>query len=321
MKHFDIMKYKLSSFIIFATTIILAIACEKVEYETQDEVSLSASMGEEPGWYAQTKGSPITAISSIGDFGVTISEGNSGVFSSMSWIKATMGSGEWTLAKQFRWPTKKTLNFYALHPYTMSSSSTIRGNLTDPVATKKVTFTYDARKVESGSLPDLLFGFYSGTGTDIDSGTRSGKRKAELKFYHPLSGIQFIAGSDLNGVTVKSIGIFNVKTVSTCTVTCSGSTPSFSWSTPTTLCDYYFSPNAAYSSGAIIGGASKTMMLIPQALPTNSLLVLQTANGGYVASLSGVTLTTEKLYKITLAHNGVTFTSTGEPECFIPWEQ
>jgi len=306
--------------IIIISFLSLLISCSKQNPQGMQQMAFSVEMGIEPGWGASTKACPIgnneDFLKTYTSFGVKVSSG-SGVYRDYSKVNYT--SGAWTMASPFSWVNNMNLSFYALAPYDFSGNTIItRGDLTGPTGSSKtVSFTYDIKKVDPSGLPDLLFGWYEGTGV-----LSSGKVSAPLKFYHPLAAIRFKTGTGFVGETVKYVQLSQFGTNATCAVNCSGSAPSFTWGATSKTATYYLNLNQTIASAEeIIGTWDETFIVIPQTLGKKALIVLETSSKRYAVNVTGITLTAGNTSYMTVNDTGIAVSSAGGPTEFISWTE
>lgn len=234
---------------------------------------------------SKTKGTPIdTEEQFYNDFGVLVAQGASEKY---SWTKVNNNGSRWVPAARREW-TGDELDFYALAPYTCSNAT--RGDVT-LTADKKATFTYEvASEVPATSQDDVMFGWYSGTGTE--------EGLAPLTFYHTLSAIRIVT-NDTWRMVINSVRFVNVYSQGTCNINCTGSSPIVSWSSAGSPVTYSQTISKEVSKDEDVTSDQQTFMVVPQTLASGAKLVVNITEGGvtkdYEVTLSG-SWTPGKLY-------------------------
>lgn len=310
------------------------------DYRLDDDNSGSIRFTAEAVSFAQpgvrTKATPVNTVSAFTDtytsFKVNAYKGTTAKFTGGT---STYSNGEWNLtATDVKWWPDETLDFYALaFPETTPPMITLVDEMVVNPSTKTAIFDYTFSMgldpATGEDTPDIMFGYYSGTGT-----ASGGKRIAPLTFYHPFAAVKFKAGADLVGATVNSITIRKVANGGTCTIAASNletaGNSAISWTHDSGHRDYSNSYTAAAITAADqqIGTDDQTFILIPQTLgATAKLEVSLTITDEGVstdvtleASLENVVLEAGKILTFTINYADISI-SVIEPEgMIIPWE-
>jgi len=249
----------------------------------------------------------------------------------LSNAKATYSEREgiWNVSQEAMWLSGETLSFYAYAPADAAVSDFNLGQSTG------LTFGYEV-PAQASSQPDVMVGFYSGTGTSAANGTRV----APLKFAHPLAAVQFKAGG-IDGAQIKSIKITNVAPKGTCTLLLAKPahddddddvTLGFFWEIDKTaaLKDYvidFSKVSITAEQGKVIGGVNDVFMFIPQTFGADSKLVVDLSLAGEDLTLSGslkdIAIKSGKISRIIINRN--TFALEGFSELsagsIVAWDE
>ena len=239
-------------------------------------------------------------------------------------------NGKWNLTPSAKWYSGETLDFYAITPDRGVSNQSVNASA------KQMTFDYSVPGSKGWDQPDVLVGYYSGTGVaDTDN---SSVRVAPLTFYHPLAAVRFIAG-DIAGQAIREAGIFNLYRAGTCTADMSGTAPAFSWTfsssaTPDFFSAFVYEGDPVAVEGEYLGGESQALMVIPQTLGEGAYFEVGMVNPDadddpstpdammyYRSSLKDVQLQAGKILNITVDMKGVTISVDERPlGMVLPWE-
>ena len=283
---------------------------------TAEAVSFS-----QPG--VRTKATPVNTVSAFSDtytsFSVSAYKGTTARVSNGT---VSYSSSAWSLNQTAKWYSNETLDFYALAA--PATAPTLSVTPSSNTASFSYAATNPSSTISGANTPDIMFGYYSGTGT-----LSGNKRVAPLTFYHPFAAIKFKAGADLVGATVNSITIKNVAYSGTCTIAASnlataGNT-AFSWQTNTGLADYGDTYSASITAeNQQIGTDSQTFMIIPQTMGETSKLEVNltvVANGvnktvTLEASLNNLAFTAGTIHTFTVNFSDIPLDFT-EPNAAI----
>ena len=175
------------------------------------------------------------------------------------------------------WPeAPATLSFYAYAP----DNSMVTVTSGDDAAGVK-TVHYKATSTVTDQ-PDLI----------VSSAAESRQSNAKpaavnLPFYHALTAVTFSVDAAMMPGTLTKVELVNVNTEGDCTMTASA-TPSFSWSNQTTPSTFSFDFNQPVGSSAVtLTSGEKTLMMVPQTLPTDAKVNFTfTLNNGVSQTLS-----------------------------------
>ena len=242
-------------------------------------------------------------------------------------------NGDWNLDQNAKWYSGEVLDFYAIAPVNNRGITDVN---VDP-ATKKMTFTYKVQTNKGVSQPDVMVGYYSGTGVES---TTPGKRIAPLTFYHPLAAVRFKAG-DLADSPVRSVAIEGLCDKGTATIDMAnmGSAGAVVWtldpSTPSTaVSGFPFDPAITPAEGEYLGGSESAMMVIPQVLSEGAVLRFEVDNPdadddpatddetiSYIVSLKDVELKAGTILDITINYKGILLERFDEQplSMVLPW--
>ena len=303
------------------------------DYRLDDDNSGSIRFTAEAVSFAQpgvrTKATPVNTVSAFTDtytsFKVNAYKGTTAKFTGGT---STYSNGEWNLtATDVKWWPDETLDFYALaFPETTPPMITLADEMVVIPSTKTAIFdyTFSSDSPIGENTPDIMFGYYSGTGT-----VSGNKRVAPLKFYHPFAAVKFKAGADLVGATVNSITITNVANGGTCTIAASNlataGNSAISWTHDSGHIDYSNTYTAAITAAdQQIGTDDQTFILIPQILGATAKLEVNLtveANGvnktvTLEASLNNLTFTAGTIHTFTINYDNIPLDFT-EPNAAI----
>ena len=175
------------------------------------------------------------------------------------------------------WPeAPATLSFYAYAP----DNSMVTVESGDDAAGVK-TVHYKATTPVTDQ-PDLI----------VSSAAESRPSNAKpttvnLPFYHALTAVTFSVDAAMMPGTLTKVELVNVNTEGDCTMTASA-TPSFSWSNQKTPSTFSFDFNQPVGSSAVtLTSGEKTLMMVPQTLPTDAKVNFTfTLNNGVSQTLS-----------------------------------
>lgn len=243
-----------------------------LDADNGEEYTLEAWISDTPSNVPETKGTPVTTgnIQDVyGSFKTTAFCGGQ-PYSGLQDATVTYSNSEWAFDNVYYWPSDgSSLTFCSVAPIGTWNNQV--SNLSWNNGTE-ATFTYTLPSPNGSSdafnQDDLLIAM------DTQSAGTSGE--AEINFHHALTFVDFIVGS-LKDVTINSISLKNFYGTGTCTYT-PGSTPSFSWSSPsnknTYVQDFGQKIESSTDDGYSIGDWSKTFMMIPQQLPSDAEIVI-----------------------------------------------
>ena len=159
------------------------------------------------------------------------------------------------------WPeAPATLSFYAYAP----DNSMVTVESGDDAAGVK-TVHYKATTPVTDQ-PDLI------VSSAAESRPSNAKPTAvNLPFYHALTAVTFSVDAAMMPGTLTKVELVNVNTEGDCTMTASA-TPSFSWSNQKTKSSFSFGfDNQPVGSSAVtLTSGEKTLMMVPQTLPTDA---------------------------------------------------
>lgn len=164
-------------------------------------------------------------------------------------------AGKWALQTPYDWVPGQTLDIYALAPRTVTA--TITPNQ------RKASFPYSL-PADPADQKDVMLSHYSGTGNSAT---------ADLTFMHALSAVRFVKGTVecYENITVNTITLSGLYSSGTCTADCSGSVPSFSWSSLSDVSSFSVSSGVTIlPSTTSLMSDSNTLMAIPQTAPAGS---------------------------------------------------
>ena len=251
----------------------------------------------QPG--ARTKAAPVNTVAAFTDtytsFNVSAYKGTTARVSNGT---VSYSSSAWSLNQTAKWYPNETLDFYAL------AAPATAPTLSVTPSSKTASFSYAAANptstISGANTPDIMFGYYSGTGTLSGS-----KKVAPLTFYHPFAAIKFKAGADLVGATVNTITIKNVAYSGTCSIVASNlataGNSAISWTTNTGLADYGDTYTATITAAnQQIGTDSQTFMIIPQTMGETAKLEVN-----LTVEVDGV----DKTVTLEASLNNLTFTA------------
>lgn len=243
-----------------------------LDADNGEEYTLEAWVSDTPSNVPETKGTPVTTgnIQDVyGSFKTTAFCGGQ-PYSGLQEATVTYSNSEWAFDNVYYWPSDgSSLTFCSVAPIGTWNNQV--SNLSWNNGTE-ATFTYTLPSPNGSSdafnQDDLLIAM------DTQSAGTSGE--AEINFHHALTFVDFIVGS-LKDVTINSISLKNFYGTGTCTYT-PGSTPSFSWSSPSNKNTYVQAfgqkIESSTNDGYSIGDWSKTFMMIPQQLPSDAEIVI-----------------------------------------------
>lgn len=243
-----------------------------LDADNGEEYTLEAWISDTPSNVPETKGTPVTTgnIQDVYDSLKTTAFCGGQPYSGLQDATVTYSNSEWAFDNVYYWPSDgSSLTFCSVAPVGTWNNQV--SNLSWNNGTK-ATFTYTLPSPKGSSdavnQDDLLIAM------DTQSAGTSGE--AEINFHHALTFVDFIVGS-LKDVTINSISLKNFYGTGTCTYT-PGSTPSFSWSSPsnknTYVQDFGQKIESSTDDGYSIGDWSKTFMMIPQQLPSDAEIVI-----------------------------------------------
>ena len=208
------------------------------------------------------------------------------------------------------WPeAPATLSFYAYAP----DNSMVTVESGDDAAGVK-TVHYKATTPVTDQ-PDLI------VSSAAESRPSNAKPTAvNLPFYHALTAVTFSVDAAMMPGMLTKVELVNVNTEGDCTMTASA-TPSFSWSNQTTPSTFSFDFNQLVGSSAVtLTSGDRTLMMVPQTLPTGAKVNFTfTVNGvsqTLSASIAGTTWDAGKsiIYKLsTNAISTISATSVSFP--------
>ena len=216
----------------------------------------------------QTRGSKKTALSDYSSFNVSAvntQDNNESLFfgyqkaasvtsnSTTTWHVSDDGIKCWPVAPA-------TLSFYAYAPTDNSMVSVTSGS--DAAGVKTVHYSATTPVTEQ---PDLI------VSSAAESRPSNAKPAAvNLPFYHALTAVTFSVDAAMMPGTLTKVELVNVNTEGDCTMTASA-TPSFSWSNQKTPSTFSFDFNQPVGSSAVtLTSGEKTLMMVPQTLPTDA---------------------------------------------------
>lgn len=243
-----------------------------LDADNGEEYTLEAWISDTPSNVPETKGTPVTTgnIQDVyGSFKTTAFCGGQ-PYSGLQEATVTYSNSEWAFDNVYYWPSDgSSLTFCSVAPVGTWNKQVSNLSWNNGA---EATFTYTLPSPNGSSdafnQDDLLIAM------DTQSAGTSGE--AEIKFHHALTFVDFIVGS-LKDVTINSISLKNFYGTGTCTYT-PGSTPSFSWSSPsnknTYVQDFGQKIESSTTDGYSIGDWSKTFMMIPQQLPSDAEIVI-----------------------------------------------
>ena len=244
-----------------------------LDADNGEEYTLEAWISDTPSNVPETKGTPVTT-DNIKDvyrsFKTTAFCGDQ-PYSGLQEATVTYSNSEWAFDNVYYWPSDgSSLTFCSVAPIGTWNNQV--SNLSWNLKETEATFTYTLPSPNGSSdayyQDDLLIAM------DTQSAGTSGE--AEINFHHALTFVDFIVGS-LKDVTINSISLKNFYGTGTCTYT-PGSTPSFSWSSPSNKNTYVQAfgqkIESSTNDGYSIGDWSKTFMMIPQQLPSDAEIVI-----------------------------------------------
>ena len=159
------------------------------------------------------------------------------------------------------WPVAPaTLSFYAYAPTDNSMVTVTSG--ADAAGVKTVHYKATSTITDQ---PDLI------VSSAAESRPSNAKPAAvNLPFYHALTAVTFSVDAAMMPGTLTKVELVNVNTEGDCTMTASA-TPSFSWSNQTTPSTFSFDFNQPVGSSAVtLTSGEKTLMMVPQTLPTDA---------------------------------------------------
>lgn len=243
-----------------------------LDADNGEEYTLEAWISDTPSNVPETKGTPVTTgnIQDVYRSFKTTAFCGGQPYSGLQEATVTYSNSEWAFDNVYYWPSDgSSLTFCSVAPIGTWNNQV--SNLSWNNGTE-ATFTYTLPSPNGSSdafkQDDLLIAM------DTQSAGTSGE--AEINFHHALTFVDFIVGS-LKDVTINSISLKNFYGTGTCTYT-PGSTPSFSWSSPSNKNTYVqaFGQKIESSTddGYSIGDWSKTFMMIPQQLPSDAEIVI-----------------------------------------------
>ena len=159
------------------------------------------------------------------------------------------------------WPeAPATLSFYAYAPDNSMVSVT---SGSDAAGVKTVHYRATTPVTDQ---PDLI------VSSAAESRPSNAKPTAvNLPFYHALTAVTFSVDAAMMPGTLTKVELVNVNTEGDCTMTASA-TPSFSWSNQKTKSSFSFGfdNQPVGSSAVILTSGEKTLMMVPQTLPTDA---------------------------------------------------
>lgn len=243
-----------------------------LDADNGEEYTLEAWISDTPSNVPETKGTPVTTgnIQDVYRSFKTTAFCGGQPYSGLQEATVTYSNSEWAFDNVYYWPSDgSSLTFCSVAPVGTWNKQV--SNLSWNNGTE-ATFTYTLPSPNGSSdafnQDDLLIAM------DTQSAGTSGE--AEINFHHALTYVEFIVGS-LKDVTINSISLKNFYGTGTCTYT-PGSTPSFSWSSPsnknTYVQDFGQKIESSTNDGYSIGDWSKTFMMIPQQLPPDAEIVI-----------------------------------------------
>ena len=174
------------------------------------------------------------------------------------------------------WPVAPaTLSFYAYAP---TDNSMVTSGA-DAAGVKTVHYKATTPVTDQ---PDLI------VSSAADSRLSNAKPDAvNLPFYHALTAVTFSVDAAMMPGTLTKVELVNVNTEGDCTMTASP-TPSFSWLNQKTPSTFSFDFNQPVGSSAVtLTSGEKTLMMVPQTLPTDAKVNFTfTLNNGVSQTLS-----------------------------------
>lgn len=160
------------------------------------------------------------------------------------------------------WPeAPATLSFYAYAPTDNSMAFVTSGS--DATGVKTVHYKAETSEVEK--QPDLIV-----SSNTVSRTSNAEPAKVNLPFYHALTTVTFSVDAAMMPGTLKKVELVNVNTEGDCTMTASATSP-FSWSNQKTKSTFSFDFDQPVGSSAVtLTSGEKTLMMVPQTLPTDA---------------------------------------------------
>ena len=232
---------------------------------------------------AFTRGTPLTSINQVADMGVFAyytgsgannwsNKGQNALPNFMDNIKVSnkgvnTGTDNWLYEHQLYWPDsdEDNITFFAYSPFVSSENGI---TIKETEGGVKLTYTVPS---ECANQPDLMLA------TPLKDLNRTHDGAVNFDMQHALTCIGFSATGSY--ITIKSIKITNVCT--TGDVYINPSTNELVWETGTTQGSFDAIPNSAELTNTTqdIITANGYLMMIPQTLPDNAVLIITDSEG------------------------------------------
>lgn len=187
-------------------------------------------------------------------------------------------TGIWWPANKKPWDMKTSLTFEAYYPKECSARTFTN------LSGKKLDFSYTL-PAAGGDQADLMFAYYSGSGSDntLGAGSTVLPGTAKMTFTHALTCVRFKIGTMVDVLKIKSIELKNVYASGSCTVSTENA-PAYVWTPGTANKTVSTTKDFALPETTLQlkDDPDYTFLLIPQDLAVNpvTLTIVITAESG-----------------------------------------